>query len=344
MRRQVAVALTYAVEERDLERLRRVSPLVRVLPVAHLARQEYVLHSEGKESSEEYRRVKAELDAALAQAEVLLLWREPRNLAQRIPNVKWIQLMGVGVDSLPNREVARASVIITHAAGNTSRQMAEYVLGSMLYFVKRVPELREQQRRHQWDRRTMVHSGLAERTMGIVGLGHIGSEVAHLARGFDMRVLATRRSAQARREGEQGVDLLYPPHELDHLLAASDFVALTLPLTPETEGIINEQRLRVMKPTAYLINVSRGRLIDEPALIAALKEGRLAGAALDVFQKEPLPPESELWDLPTVLISPHVAGNVDTWAHGCVEVMAKNLERYLSGKPLENMVTAERGY
>ena len=146
MQEPVTVALTYAVEERDVERLRRVSPRERVLPIAHLTRQEYVLLSEGEGGGEEYRRVKEELDAALAQAEVLLLWREPKDLVQRIPRVKWVQLMGVGVDSFGQRELSRAPVIVTDASGNTSRQMAEYVVGAMLYFVKRMPELLDQQR------------------------------------------------------------------------------------------------------------------------------------------------------------------------------------------------------
>lgn len=340
----VTIALAFAVEERDIERLRRVSPRVRVLPIAHLVRQEHVLLSEGKESGEEYRRVKEELDAALAQAEVLLLFREPKDLVQRIPNVRWVQLTGVGVDNLAERSISKLPIIITDASGNTSRQMAESVIAAMLYFVKRLPELREQQRRHAWERRHMILSGLAEKTVGIVGLGHIGQEVAHLARAFDMRVLATRRSAQERQEGVQGVDVLYPPRELEEMLAESDFVALTLPLTPETQDIINRERLGVMKPTAYLINVSRGRHVDEEALIVALKEGRLAGAALDVTRQEPLPPESELWDMPNVLITPHVTGNVDTFARGCVEVMARNLEMYLAGQPMENRIDAGKGY
>ena len=336
MEEQVTVALTYAVDQQDQELLQRVSPRVRLLPIGALVRQEHLLITRSKEDTDDYRRVKAELDAALAQAEVLLLWREPRDLAQRAPKLKWVQIMHVGADSLAQSELGRIQATITDASGNTSRQMAEWVLGAMLYFVKRLPELLDHQHRHMWNR--VVLSGLAGKTVGIVGLGHIGREVTHLARAFDMRVLATRLSAQERQQGVEGVDLLYPPQDLDELLAASDFVALTLPLTPQTEGLINADRLRAMRPTSYLVNVSRGKLVDEAALTVALKEERLAGAALDVFQQEPLPDESELWDMANVLISPHISGNVDTWAHGTVELMAKNLERYLAGQPLERVI------
>jgi phosphoglycerate dehydrogenase-like enzyme len=337
MDEQVTVVLTYAIDQQDQQLLQRVSPRVRLLPIGPLVRQEYLLITQGEEDTDEYRRVKSELDAALAQAEVLLLWREPRNLAQRVPKVKWVQIMSVGVDNLAQSELSRIQATITDASGNTSRQMAESVLGAMLYFVKRLPELLDHQRRHVWNRR-IVLSGLAGKTVGIVGLGHIGREVAQLARAFDMRVLATKRSVQDLRQGVEGVERIYPPEELDELLSASDFVALTLPLTPETEGFINADRLKAMRPTSYLVNVSRGKLVDEAALIVALKEERLAGAALDVFQLEPLPDKSELWDMSNVLISPHVSGNVDTWAHGTIELMAKNLERYLTGQPLERVI------
>lgn len=339
MEEQVTVALTYAVDQQDEELLQRVSPRVRLLPIAHLMRQEHVLITGGKEDTDDYRRAKAELDAALAQAEVLLLFREPRDLAQRAPKLKWVQLMHVGADGLARSELGRLPATLTDASGNTSRQIAESVLAAMLFFVKRLPELLDQQHSHMWNR--VVLSGLAGKTVGIVGLGHIGREVAHLARAFDMRVLATRRSAQKRQQGVEGVDILYPPEELDELLAASDFVALTLPLTPQNEGLINSDRIRAMRPTTYFVNVSRGKLVDEAALTVALQEGRLAGAALDVVQQEPLSDESELWDMGNVLISPHVSGNVDTWVHGTVELMAKNLERYLAGQPLERVIERE---
>ena len=337
MEQSVVVALTYAVDQKSLDRLQSVSSRITLLPIGNLVREEYLLTSQGKEGTNEYTKVKEKLDSALSQAEVLFLWRDPKNLSTRIPNVKWVQLMGVGTDNLGQRELSRVPATITHAAGNTSRPIAEYVIGSMLYFVKRMSELLDHQRERIWDR-SLTLSGLANKTIGIVGLGNIGREVAHLAQAFNMQTLATRYSTKTRQENVEGVDILYPVNEIDQLLASSDFVALTLPLTPESANIINAERIQLMKNTSYLINVSRGKLVDEIALTQALKEKQIAGAALDVFAEEPLSKDSDLWGLPNALISSHLTGNVDTWVEGTIEIFARNLQRYLSNEPLENIV------
>jgi len=340
MEQSIVVALTYAVDQKALDRLQLVSPRIKLLPIGNLVREEYLLTSQSKENTDEYAKIKEELDSALSQAEVLFLWRDPKDLSTRIPNVKWVQLMGVGTDNLGQRELSQVPATITHAAGNTSRQIAEYVIGAMLYFVKRMPELLTHQREHIWNR-SLTLSGLANKTIGIVGLGNIGREVAHLTRAFNMQTLAIRYSTKTRQANVEGVDILYPINELDELLAVSDFVALTLPLTPESNGMLSAERIKLMKNTSYLINVSRGKLVDEIALTQALKEKQIAGAALDVFTDEPLSTDSELWELPNALISSHLTGNVDTWVEGTIEIFAQNLQRYLSNEPLVNIVNTK---
>jgi phosphoglycerate dehydrogenase-like enzyme len=175
-------------------------------------------------------------------------------------------------------------------------------------------------------------------------MGAIGSRVAELAHAFGMRVLAIRRSVDARQPGEGAVSELLPPSELGHLLEQSDYVVLAVPLTPESTKMIGEAELRAMKPSGVLINIARGSVIDEPVLIRALKERWIAGAALDVFEREPLPSESELWGLDNVLLTPHISGGTPRYMERAVELFCENLRRYLAGEPLRNVVDVARGY
>jgi D-2-hydroxyacid dehydrogenase (NADP+) len=192
---------------------------------------------------------------------------------------------------------------------------------------------------------TIFHSKLCDTTarVGIVGLGHIGREAARLAKAFGMRVLATRRSAKQVGQARY-VDTMLPIKQLRRLLTESDFVVLSLPLTQETRQIIGEVELRSMKPTAYLINIARGSLIDEESLVRALEEKRIAGAGLDVFAREPPPAESPLWGFPNVIISPHIAGGMEDYVERATGVFVENLRRYIQGKKLINIVDKERGY
>jgi phosphoglycerate dehydrogenase-like enzyme len=214
------------------------------------------------------------------------------------------------------------------------------------------------QRRHEWpDGRWDLFAGPEVRgqTMGIVGYGSIGREVGRLARAFGMRVLATKRRAEERRgtgyelpalgDPEGTVpDQIFPPSRLREMLAQSDFVVLAVPLAPETEGLIGEGELRAMKPNAYLVNIARGPIVNEAALIRALQEGWIAGAGLDVFAQEPLPPDSPLWGMENVILSPHVAGFTIHYDERAADLFAENLRRYLAGEPLLNRVDRGRGY
>lgn len=179
--------------------------------------------------------------------------------------------------------------------------------------------------------------------MGIVGLGSIGREVARLAKAFGMRVIATRRSAKLISRARY-VDILLPREHQIELLSDSDFVVLTLPLTPETRRLIGEKELRAMKSTAYLINVARGGIVDEEALIHALNARWIAGAGLDVFATEPLPADSRLWELPNVIFTPHIGGATEDYVLRATKVFHENLRRYLNGKKLLNVVDKKKGY
>jgi phosphoglycerate dehydrogenase-like enzyme len=179
--------------------------------------------------------------------------------------------------------------------------------------------------------------------VGIIGLGHIGREVARLSKAFGMRVIATRRSATKLGRARY-VDRLMPSKQLQSLLAESDFIAICVPYTPETYHLIGEKELGIMKPTAYLINIARGGIIDEEALIRALDEKRIAGAGLDVTAREPLPTKSRLWDLDNVILSPHVAGGMEDYVVHATELFCENLRRYIAGKKLRNVIDRKRGY
>lgn len=270
----------------------------------------------------------ANLDDMLARAEVILAPRRlPDNIIKRAPNLKWVQLTSAGIDSLDNTGILDSDIILTSA--NTQEvPVTEWVLTAMLVFAKQVPGLIENRRNKAWERFNLME--LHDRTLGIVGLGNIGGRMADLGKALGMQVVANRRSTT--------------DTQLNDLLARSDFVVLTLPLTPETKGLIGEEELRVMKPSAVLINVARGPIVDEIALVRALKEEWIAGAALDVFQKEPLPEDSELWTLPNVFISPHIAGLSEAYDSRVVDLFCENLRRYMRGQDLLNLVNKTRGY
>ncbi|MFC2052624.1 D-2-hydroxyacid dehydrogenase, partial [Chloroflexota bacterium] len=239
--------------------------------------------------------------------------------------------MGAGVDRVLTNDIVESPVIMTNVSGIHATTISEFVICTMLMFVKQSQSCFQMKQNKEWDR--FNASVLRGKTVGIVGLGSIGWEVARLTKAFGMRVLAIRRSA--RRVGRaRYVDIMLPPDKLKQLLTESDFVVLALPFTRETGKFIGEEELRAMKPTAYLINIARGGIVDEEVLIRALEEHWIAGASLDVFTTEPLPVDSKLWELPNVIFSPHVAGGMDDYALRATEVFSENLRRYLHGKKL----------
>jgi len=237
--------------------------------------------------------------------------------------------------------------------------IGEYVFASILAWTRHLPELFDLQRKQQWpsDRWTCCQpTELRGSTVGIVGYGSIGREVARLAKAFGMCVLALKRRSES--AGEQGAfemaglgdpagvlpDALYGTEQLREMLAQCDFVVLAVPLTQETRGMIGEAELRAMKPTAYLVNIARGEVCDEAALIRALQDGWIAGAGLDVFAQEPLPETSPLWTLPNVILTPHISGFTPVYEQRAVDIFCENLRRYIAGQPLLNLVDKSTGY
>lgn len=322
--------LPYADEE-ILRRISAVSPNIKVKDGSALTFAEL----RGDESKSE------ELDALLVETDVLFGFVPPKNIIIRAPRLKWMQATSAGIDRHRDTEIWRTKVIITGVSGIHATPIGEFVLGLMLMFAKDIPQSFQMKQKRQWQR--YLPRTLNGKTVGIVGLGHIGREVARLAKAFGMKVIATRRSAKA--EGKaKNVDLLLPRDRTKELLNASDYVILTLPLTPETHNIIGAEEFKAMKSSAYIINIGRGSLIDEEALIRALDEKCIAGAGLDVTAIEPLPAESRLWDFENVILTPHIAGGMEDYMLRAVELFCENLKRYLDGKKLLNVIDRKKGY
>lgn len=265
-----------------------------------------------------------------------------RERVEAAPRLRWLQTHFAGVDkyTLPT-PVERPGFILTNARGIYGVAGAEHVLGWMLMFNRGLVHFYRFQQQAQWNRRIELARKLAGQTLGIVGLGDIGGALAVRARAFGMRVLAIRRHPAP---APELADEVWGLDRLGDLLAQSDHVALTLPLTRETRGIINRNMLARMKPTAYLYNIGRGPLVDEEALLEALHNGTIAGAGLDVFAVEPLPPDHPLWRAPNVLITPHLGADSPSDLDDAARLFADNLARFRAGQPLRNVVDLARGY
>lgn len=279
----------------------------------------------------------------IAQADILLAhWELPKGLAPHAKRLQWVHVNAAGIDTLADNDLfCETTIPFTTSAGANAPAVAEYALALLLALAKGFPQLMAAQRRRRWQDTHMPQLA-SGRTLGIVGFGHIGRELAHRALSLGMRVVAMRRSrAGDQSEQHEGITLV---QDLHSLLRMSDYVVLALPLTKETEGLMGEAELRAMRPTAYLINVARGAIVSEEALLRALQEGWIAGAALDVFAREPLPRDHPLWKLPNVIISPHIAGIWEGYTEAVVELFCENLRRFLAGQPLMNLVERERGY
>jgi len=290
-----------------------------------------------------------EFRARLKEAEILCAYWLPNDWRELAPNLRWLQCSGAGVDGLHPTGIldADSGVIVTTAVGINTIPIGEYVFGSMLMFNRTWTEMVRLQDKHIWPRSVNWYrlggSELADQTLGIVGLGSIGRRVAQLGRAFGMRILATRRSVQEG-DSDPDVDQLYSTAHLHEMLHECDYVVLCVPLTSETEGMIGEAELHAMKQSAYLVNIARGHVIDEPMLIRALQEGWIAGAGLDVAQEEPLPASSPLYTMPNVIVTPHISGVSNRYGERLTALFADNLRRYRHGEPLRNLYEPERGY
>ena len=280
----------------------------------------------------------AELRAGLGEVEVLLAFRPPRGIWAGATRLRFIQMMGAGVDSLLPAPDLPASVRIANARGVHGPHMSEWALAMIFALAKRIPRALEQKQAHLW--KPYGFDPVAGRTLGILGLGAIGEAVAGKARALGMRVIGTQRAPKR----VASVDLVLGPDGTERVLRESDVVVVLLPLTPETRGSLGARELAWLKPTATLVNLARGGIVDEVALAESLRAGRLAGAALDVFEREPLPADSPLWDLPNTILTPHIAGLGPGYMERLTEIAAENLGRVERGEPLRNEVDRERGY
>ena len=329
--------LSARYRSRDLERIRAAAPGARLVTVS----------------------VEGLADGPLDDVEVMLRgWLSSDafdRLLVRAPQLAWVHSATSGVERALTPAAMERGLVVTNARGVFSRPIAEYVLMMILGVSRRLPQLLELQRERTWQ--PLEGAELRDVTVGIIGLGSIGRAVGALATAFGCRVVAVRRrpddpapgsapadAGEERPLGEAMLDRVGGPETLPELLGESDFIVLAAPLTPETQDMINAETLAMVKPGAWLINVARGRLIDERALLRALRDGPLGGAVLDTFRDEPLPPMSAFYDLPNVIVTPHTAWSSGRVLDRSVELFCDNLRRFASGEPLLNVVDPAAGY
>jgi phosphoglycerate dehydrogenase-like enzyme len=336
----IKVLCTQRFTEEQLEQLRAASPRLQVVQATCRDAEEVA------SALEEH-----------ADLEVLYTFHLPDQALELAPALRWLQLHSAGADHILAHPVMYSRVLITTTSGIHATPIAEYVFASILAYRWRVPLWTHCQRDGEWPSgrwNLYARPELQGSTLGIVGYGSIGREVGRLGRAFGMRVFASRRTAGRSEHGYtvnhtgdpagSVPERFFPAEALHDMLAECDYVVIAVPLTPETKHLIGEATLRAMKPSAYLVNIARGPIVDEAALIRALREGWIGGAGLDVFEQEPLPADSPLWHLENALLSPHVAGFTPHYDQRAVDLFAQNLARYVAGEPLLNPVNKAAGY
>jgi len=286
-----------------------------------------------------------ELLAQTNDADVLIampfVTPELLNFCKNAPSLKWFHSLITGVDELMGSDIARLNIKISATRGIHRFSVGDHVLAFIFGFLRALPASIQAQMRHEYS--VKIYSMCDDsynKTVGIIGLGNIGMHIAKRCKLLEMRVLGLKRTPIQ----SEWLDTCYGPEGLDELLKESDFVVLTVPLTPETKDMIGEREFGLMKKTAYLINVARGAVVNEEALIKAMREGMIAGAGLDAFVQEPLPADSPLWDLPNVVITPHSGGQTPYYMDRAMEIITENLVRFLKDEELLYEVSRERGY
>jgi phosphoglycerate dehydrogenase-like enzyme len=323
--RKIKVLISFDLPNIYVERIRKVSPNIDVVQSRDKDEALDLIH---------------DIDILFAGFFSLELFLAAKKL-------KWIQAWGAGVDRLLLPQVVKSDVVVTNAGGVHPTSVSEHAIALILCLCRKLHLYVRNQSERRWERFESGESieqveELSGKTMGIIGLGRIGAELAKKAKCLGMRVIATKRHPSC--QPSTTVDLLIRPSNLKGLLAESDFVVLTLPLTNETEGMIGEAQLKSMKRTGYLINVSRGKIVQEDKLIEALKQRLIAGAGLDTFENEPLPESSELWGLINVIITPHIAGLTPHYMDRVTNIFCENLNRFIHEQPLINVVDKKLGY
>ncbi|HLB65717.1 MAG TPA: D-2-hydroxyacid dehydrogenase [Anaerolineales bacterium] len=335
---EVVVLIALAFPEALIERLRSVSPELRI-------------HVHPAQKAEE---LPAEL---LPDVEVLYTHRALPD-PSAVPSLRWVQFHFAGIDHTDQHPLLTSGVQITTLSGAAMAQMAEFAVMAILGLGHRLPGIMAERLKKRWtDDRFDRFRPLELRgsTVGLVGYGSVAREIARLCRAFGARVLAAKRDLMQLGDlgyvpeglGDPNAELperIYPPQALASMASECDFVVVTVPLTPETRGLVGRKVFAAMKPTSFLVDISRGGVVDHGALVEALAEKRIAGAALDVYPVEPLPENSPLWDMPNLILSPHLAGASAEYLQRAAELFSENLRRYLTGQPLLNLYHPKRGY
>jgi phosphoglycerate dehydrogenase-like enzyme len=334
----IPVLLTVDFPAPLLERLRAVSPRLKI-------RMQPTRKAEDLPSD------------LMAEAEILYTARALPD-PEKVPNLRWIQFHYSGIDHAVEHSLLRSEVKVTTLSGAAVPQMAEFAVAAMLALARKFPLMVEDRREKRWpeDRfRRFEPLELRGSTVGIVGYGSVGREIARICRAFGAKVLAVKRNLKQLPDtgytmpevGDREAELvarLYPPQAIGSMASECDFLVVVVPLTPATRGLVGDKVLKKMKPSAYLIDISRGGVVDHGTLIEALNAGRLAGAALDVYPVEPLPETSPLWGMPNLILSPHVAGASPKYLERATELFAENLRRYVVNEPLLNLYDPQQGY
>lgn len=328
---QLVVGLTFRIDDALIAEIEAVDPRIRTLRLFEIS---------GRQEPDA--ETKARLLEQIATVEVLMgTSGTSREYFAAATGLRWFQSINAGLERLEREGVLGMGFAVTSGAGIASVAISEWILGTMVMLTKNLHVYVRQQTEAHWESR---RSGeLVGKTVGIVGLGAIGRETAKRCRAFGMRVIASRRTVLAG-SSDPDCDVVLPYSELPRLLDEADYVVLSLPLTAETRGLIGAPELARMKSTAFLLNVARGDVVDQAALITALKTGTIAGAGLDVTSPEPLTANSELWGLPNVVLTPHMSGNVEGYGHKAATVFVANLRRYVAGEPLEHLANPSLGY
>lgn len=334
------VLSTVSLQEKHIKKIREIDPAIRLSAYS------------GKDADS----IPAEM-----WEKVEVLFTSGRNLPKQemVPNLTWAQSSLAGVESLVKSDLAhKPGLALTSASGTMVEMMGEYTLMAMLMLAHKIPEVIQLQRKKEWGNylsKSLQPLDLRGRTVGIVGYGSIGREIARVLQPFGMKILAAKKDVMKLEDegytpegmGDPQGKLftrLYPIEALKGMLGECDHVVITLPHTPETHHLFNKEIFDAMKLGTYLVNVARGGVIKDEDLVAALKSGRVGGAVLDVVDPEPLPADSAYWNLPTVIISPHISGVSEDLLDRVIDLFVVNLKRYLSGQPLYNRVNLDKGY
>jgi phosphoglycerate dehydrogenase-like enzyme len=279
---------------------------------------------------------------AAAEAEVAFSGNNPRRVRQLLdatPKLRWYHTVSAGVENMPLPELAQRGIVLTNNSGSYDIQIAEHLLAFVFAASRQLHRYRDNQRATEW--KEEPHQELRGATIVVYGMGSIGGEIARLASAVGMRVIGVRRKPAP---AGSGVERVVPADRLAEVVGQADYLAIAAPLTAATRGAVSREVIARMKPTAWIMNIARGAIVDEPALIEALQAKRIGGAALDVFTTEPLPPESALWKLENVIITPHHSGWSPRVSERTLALFAENLRRYKAGEPLINRVDYEAGY